>query len=318
MKTNPDTLPKWMSPELRKRLSLLAKRERALGSDWDLEVRQHEIRVATTAVGLARSLGWNDDKCEAVFLAGRYHDIGKMEVDKDALFKPGKLDEAEFNEVKQHALRGVDLLQGVPVPRFLRESMQFHHESYNGTGYNQVKGEDIPYIARLICIADVYDAIKEPRVYKKAVPEHEVLDMMAQNAPFGRHKFDPFLLRAFIKHRLDMACTHESVADPVENAKKLEDWRQVRARLHAFAESDPMNDVKTVDLHIARDGTRTFYEGEGSERKAVAIMSIDGSMLYPSLRKKMNKEYLEERLASMRKHRYGDKIESNNHVDFHC
>jgi len=139
-----------------------------------------------------------------IFLTSPLHDIGKVGIPDSILLKPGRLNEAEFNLMKHHSLIGFETLQNVlkeyPKATFLQMSCEIalnHHERFDGSGYPQgLKGQDIPLSARIVALADVYDALTSKRVYKKAFT-HEVARSIIEQEK-GKH-FDPNIVEAFSK-----------------------------------------------------------------------------------------------------------------------
>lgn len=236
---------------------------------WSREVRDHEVRVAQMASSLARDIGMSPQAVSQVYWGGRFHDIGKLSINPEILFKPGRLEPDERREMEEHTVRGVDLLTegNVPVPSFLLDAAHYHHESYNGRGYHGLAREAIPFIARIIAIADVHDALRAERAYKSGMSEDQALLLMSRDdTGFGRYSFDPVLLRAFVDMRLE---THGT-----------EMKREAIAQLMVYATSDPMDDLP-ADSHVTikRDGHRILWapDAEG-RRKQVALVRPDGDV----------------------------------------
>ena len=179
--------------------------EAAASVDGDL--LGHEDRVARTTRDLAQRAGLGPDEVERMTVAARYHDIGKTRVDPEVLRKPGMFTPAEREAMERHAEYGAEILAAIPgIDPMMVEAARYHHERYDGRGYEGLGGEEIPLVARIVSIADVHDALVQKRCYKPAKPEAEVLAMMAGGDPFpgiGRDAFDPALLRAFVEMRLD-------------------------------------------------------------------------------------------------------------------
>ena len=147
-----------------------------------------------------------DKYIEHLYLAAPLHDIGKIKISDTILFKPGRLTEEEFDTMRTHTVFGREVLQemlaGIEDPEFIQMACDvaaYHHEKYNGKGYPEgLAGEDIPLCARIMAVADVYDALKEPRCYKEAFPLEEVYEIMQDDA--GSH-FDPAIIKAFMEIR---------------------------------------------------------------------------------------------------------------------
>jgi len=134
------------------------------------------------------------DKLE---ISALFHDIGKLGVPDSILLKPGKLDELEFQKIKEHPTIGVNILKNI---EFLKGSFPIilhHHERYAGNGYpDGISGKDIPLEARILCVADTYDAMTSDRPYRKALPHEEAV---AEIIRFKGSQFDPEIVDAFLK-----------------------------------------------------------------------------------------------------------------------
>lgn len=141
----------------------------------------------------------NDEFCENLVFASPLHDIGKVGIPDAVLCKPGKLTDEEFAVMRTHTTIGAATLKTVlnryPSNKFIQMGLEIarsHHEKWDGTGYpDRIAGLDIPLSARVMAIADVYDALTSERCYKKAMPHEKALDIIVDGA--GTH-FDPYLM----------------------------------------------------------------------------------------------------------------------------
>lgn len=139
------------------------------------------------------------------------HDIGKVGVPDSILLKPGRLTPEEFEIIKQHTVIGSDVLMAAakilgeaPFIAYAQQIIEFHHEKWDGSGYpHGLKGEEIPFIARVMAVADVYDALVTERPYKKPVSHEEAVAVISEGA--GKH-FDPCLVDAFLACADDFKC----------------------------------------------------------------------------------------------------------------
>ncbi|MEI6519954.1 MAG: HD domain-containing phosphohydrolase [bacterium] len=157
----------------------------------DEETGSHIRRIALYATALAKALGWKEDQVDLLRLAAPMHDIGKIGIPDHILLKSGKFTPDEFEIMKKHTVMGAGILSGSDVPLMIMASEVAlnHHERWDGRGYpNGLSGENIPECARIVAIADVYDALLTDRVYRPAFPEAEAFPMMI--AESGHH-FDP-------------------------------------------------------------------------------------------------------------------------------
>ncbi len=164
----------------------------------DEETGSHIKRVGLTSALLALAVGWSAERVEQLRLAAPMHDVGKIGIPDRILQKPGKLTDEEFEIMKSHTLIGAQVLLGSesPMLQLASEIALSHHERWNGHGYpNGLSGEDTPEAGRIVAIADVYDALTHDRVYRAAIQETKVLQMMLSDR--GKH-FDPQLLDIFM------------------------------------------------------------------------------------------------------------------------
>ncbi len=135
----------------------------------------HSQRVADYAVRIARKMGKSEQEIKTIAYTGLLHDVGKIRVPVDVINKPGKLTEEEFEQIRIHPVSGYHILKGVFDDEQVRYGAKYHHERYDGRGYpNGIEGENIPEIARIIAVADAYDAMASNRSYRKALPQQVV------------------------------------------------------------------------------------------------------------------------------------------------
>jgi HD-GYP domain-containing protein (c-di-GMP phosphodiesterase class II) len=131
----------------------------------------HSDRVARIAKRLAEELRLSTGECEQVYLAGLLHDIGKIGIADSILCKPGPLTDEEYAEIKKHPVIGFAILRHVQHLQHALPGVLHHHESFDGTGYpGNLKGTETPLLARIIAVADAYDAMTSDRPYRKAMP----------------------------------------------------------------------------------------------------------------------------------------------------
>lgn len=164
----------------------------------DPETGKHIERMAFYAQIIANRLELGPEIEERIFLAAPMHDIGKVAIPDHILLKPGKLTPEEFDIMKTHAARGADFLQGseLPLLQMAHDIALGHHEKYDGSGYpSGLAGDAIPIAARIVAVADVFDALTSSRPYKPAWEIERALDFM--RAQRGLH-FDPQVLDAFL------------------------------------------------------------------------------------------------------------------------
>ena len=159
----------------------------------------HSLHVANYSLQIAKAYNMeveNSVDLNKIYYAGLLHDIGKVFVRDEILKKKGKLTPEEFEEIKQHTVHGYRILKDIkhlePIPIWIR----YHHENWDGTGYEGLIGGDIPLESRILRIADVFDALVTERPYKKALSHDEAYEFVVQN--LGK-LFDPQLVEIFSK-----------------------------------------------------------------------------------------------------------------------
>jgi putative nucleotidyltransferase with HDIG domain len=164
----------------------------------DLATFEHAKRVRRYATALATKVGLGDaELLRAIETAALFHDVGKLAIPDRLLGKPGPLTREEYDQVKQHAAIGADLLVGLSVPGPLALLVRHHHENWDGTGYPaRLSGDDIPAGARVLSIADCYDAMTSDRPYRRAMGHTAALAMMARRRGT---MFDPEMTDAFFQ-----------------------------------------------------------------------------------------------------------------------
>lgn len=165
----------------------------------DNETGLHVIRMSYYSRLLAEQLQANEEWVELLYNAAPMHDIGKIAIPDRVLLKPGKLDQEEWKIMQTHVNCGVEILgeHDSELLTMAREIALYHHEKYDGSGYpNGASGEDIPLSARIVAIADVFDALTSVRPYKAAWPVEKAVALLEEEA--GKH-FDPKLVPEFVK-----------------------------------------------------------------------------------------------------------------------
>ncbi len=151
----------------------------------------HSQRVANYSREIARRLGKNAEEQMQIYYAGLLHDVGKIRVPKEVINKPGRLSEDEFKQVKIHTVTGYYILKEIYKEGPILNAARFHHERYDGRGYPMgLSGENIPEVARIVGVADAYDAMASDRSYRKALSQATV----RSEIEMGRsEQFDPII-----------------------------------------------------------------------------------------------------------------------------
>lgn len=163
----------------------------------DQYTHQHIIRVQRYAVAVAEEMGLEGSEMEGVRTGALLHDIGKLGVPEYVLLKPGPLTAEEFEKVKKHPEIGASILDPVEFPWPVLPVVRHHHERWDGSGYpDGLAGEDIPLTARIMAVADVYDAVTSTRSYRRAWSHERAVELIRSEA--GSH-FDPKVVDAFLR-----------------------------------------------------------------------------------------------------------------------
>jgi len=159
---------------------------------------KHIERVAMYSEIIAKGAELHKDFVKEIKLYSPLHDIGKVGIPESILKKPGKYTPEEFETMKKHTTIGFNMIKDSPLSNVAKNIIRYHHEKWNGSGYeNGLKEEDIPIEARIVAIADVFDALATKRNYKEAFPIEKVLEIMEDGR--GTH-FDPVLLNVFFNN----------------------------------------------------------------------------------------------------------------------
>ncbi|MBP5492699.1 MAG: HD-GYP domain-containing protein [Clostridiales bacterium] len=161
----------------------------------------HSMRVAEYSEKIARAMGKSDEECYKIYYTALLHDVGKIGISDAIINKKGKLTDEEYEAIKQHPVLGNQILSSISEYPYLSIGAHFHHERYDGKGYpDKLKGEDIPEIARIIAVADAYDAMTSTRSYRDAIPQQLVREEIVKNAGT---QFDPEVAN-IMQHIIDL------------------------------------------------------------------------------------------------------------------
>ncbi|MBI9075375.1 MAG: response regulator [Desulfatibacillum sp.] len=161
----------------------------------DSYTRMHSLRVTAIAELLALELDVSGEEREVLHVAGNLHDIGKIGISDSILLKPGKLGKDEFEAIKKHPDIGANIVGYMGLWDTEKEIIRYHHEKFDGSGYPKgLAGQEIPFLARILAVADVFDAVTTNRAYRKRLPEEVCLNIIREGS--GTH-FDPQVVKAF-------------------------------------------------------------------------------------------------------------------------
>ena len=178
----------------------------------DHETGEHNLRVTYIAGCFGEDLGLDKATLQTLMKGAFLHDVGKIGIKDSILLKNGSLDEEEWKEMQLHPIYGKELLENMPWFKEATAVVMYHHEKYDGTGYpEKLKGKEIPLVARVFAIIDVFDALLNARPYKKAFCLEETLKILQDGS--STH-FDPELLEKFLLNAPKYA---QDIANKTEN-----------------------------------------------------------------------------------------------------
>ncbi len=163
----------------------------------DENTSQHSVRVSEYSVMIAKRLGYSDKECENLRKTAMLHDIGKIGIPDSVLNKPSRLTDEEYDIMKSHVTRGAEILKNFTMIENVADGALYHHERYDGKGYvGGLKGEEIPLNARIIGIADAFDAMTANRVYRKQLDLNFVIEELKR---CSGTQFDPKLVEIMLE-----------------------------------------------------------------------------------------------------------------------
>ncbi len=199
----------------------------------DSYTRGHSSRVADYAEGIAKELRYNVNNLEILRYISLLHDAGKIGTKEHILNKPGRLNREEFEEMQRHSALGAEIVRNVNMLAEGEKIVRHHHECFDGSGYpDGIKGLEIPEGARIICVADAFDAMTSDRPYRRALTEKEAMEELTRCAG---SQFDPRIVEAFIKvypHikmtvlNMDLSILEAAASAEREDAVPLEELKE--------------------------------------------------------------------------------------------
>ncbi len=163
----------------------------------DPYTKQHSNRVTEIAVIMGEEMGCNEEEIDILNIAGPLHDIGKIGIRDDVLLKPGRLTSEEFEIIKEHPIIGASIVGQLGMWEEHQLIIRHHHERFDGTGYpDNLQEDEIPYLSRIMSVADAYDAMNSDRAYRKKMEVDKILGILKQGSG---SQFDPQSVSVFIK-----------------------------------------------------------------------------------------------------------------------
>lgn len=175
----------------------------------DSSTNGHSRRVAVYAKRIAKRYGMSEEECQNIYYMGLMHDCGKIRIPDEVLCKPGRLTDEEFEIMKTHTTEGAKLLKDFTSIPQIREAALYHHERYDGKGYPEgLAGEQIPLIARVLCVADSFDAMNSNRCYRARLSEEDIIDEIRNNRGT---QFDPKIADCMLELLKDGTITFDEM-----------------------------------------------------------------------------------------------------------
>jgi putative nucleotidyltransferase with HDIG domain len=199
MASNIEALVRKLKQALRQNQELFLETIRTLAAAIDAKdpyTRGHSERVSSYSMAISRHLGLNQEEVFRVHIAAILHDVGKLGVRESILNKPGGLSDEEFEVMRQHPSIGAQIMSPIRMLKDIIPGIRNHHETWDGTGYpDHLSAEEIPMVARIIGVADTFDAMTTTRPYQQAMTLDYVLQKMQS---MSGSRFDPVVVEAFI------------------------------------------------------------------------------------------------------------------------
>lgn len=215
----------------------------------------HSKRVADYARRIAARMGKSKEEQEEIYRAGLLHDVGKIRIPAEIINKPGRLTDEEYNIIKIHPVTGYHILQGISEDSVIAIAAKYHHERYDGKGYpNGLSGENIPEVARILGVADSYDAMASNRSYRNALPQ----DVVRNEIEKGRGtQFDPQIADVML----------EMISEDTSYGMKETDSLKRRV---LTVDDEAMNNK--IIAHIMKDEPRYEIVQAGSGKQALELL----------------------------------------------
>ncbi len=250
----------------------------------------HSSRVAEYSRKIAELAGKSSKDCEDVYYAALLHDVGKIGVPGSIINKNGKLTDEEYNIIKQHPTKGVQILSSITDFPYLSVGAHYHHERYDGRGYPEgLKGTDIPEIARMISVADAYDAMTSKRSYRDPIPQQKVREEIVKGS---ETQFDP-VFAGYMLHLIDL---------DTEYKMKERDENQDNDGISDITVGEYRSTV-SEGIHISQYMT-TITMAIASDEEATGISPEPSIILFDSLDERVHSS--EKEIRDMLYFEYGE------------
>ncbi len=247
----------------------------------------HSSRVAEYSRKIAEMSGKSEKECYEVYYAALLHDVGKIGIKDSIINKVGRLDDNEYEQIKRHPEIGQGILSGISEFQYLSIGANYHHERYDGKGYpEKLKGEDIPEIARIVAVADAYDAMSSKRSYRDPIPQQKIREEFVKGSGT---QFDPKFAKIMI-HLIDLDEEYEM--QEKEEIKELSGRRELICKEYRSEISEGillLENITTIHLNSSPKVSETGVVGMPS---IVLFDSLDGRV-YTDEKMKKDMNYTE-------------------------
>ena len=212
--------------------------------------RQHTTNVVSMSLAIGRRMGLSEDDLEGLRTAAMFHDIGKLWVPEHILLRPGKLDQEQLSKIQCHPALGQRILDHVNFPWSIGEIIRSHHERWDGTGYpDRLRGERIPLAARILCLADVFDAMVSKRLYR---PSNDFEETMRYIRGAACAHFDPAVVQALDRLLADGEIPEVYLGSAVSSVKLVDALEVTDSPDHPSEESSVMGGEFAAVFEIAQ------------------------------------------------------------------
>lgn len=237
----------------------------------DRYTQGHCVRVADMACAIASELHFEEQELFWFRIGALLHDVGKLVIPEEVLNKPGKLTDEEWGLMRSHTTAGVEMLSDIEFPWDVLPIVRSHHERWDGRGYpDQLAGEDIPLVARILCLADVYDALTSVRSYKSALSHDRAVELMRGDAGT---MFDPELFGAFERVAASWVDQEASRAEAIAASQATE---QAPASGATGVDMPELDDLTHLPLRRAfRETAARVLEARRTTTRPVSLLVID-------------------------------------------
>lgn len=176
----------------------------SLLNTWDVLVGEHSLRTARYSFMIGREIDLPEEEANHLYLASLLHDCGKLDIPRELLHKPDGLNEDEWTIIKRHPQTGAQTVGQLETLKCLAPVILHHHEYYNGRGYpGEISGDDIPFLSRIITVADAYEAMTSDRPFRRGFSHREAVSRLKQGK---KTQFDPDIVESFLKSFRKTAC----------------------------------------------------------------------------------------------------------------